>query len=398
VRRIEVSERRARLGRRHRLAAATRADTALDVAHDLVALHGTDPASVFLAAFARLRAPDVGAIERTLYDQRALVRILGMRRTMFVVPRELAPIVHAACTRAIAVQERRRLVQLLEAAGVASDVPGWLADLEEAILAALADGREATAAELAAAEPRLSQKILLAEGKSYAAWQSVSTRILFLLAADGRIIRTRPRGSWTSSQYRWTLLDTWLPGGLPELPPEAARVELIRRWLAAFGPATAADARWWTGWTAGETNRALKEAGAVEVALDGATGLVLPDDLEPVSPVPPWAALLPALDPTVMGWIGRGWFLGAHGPMLFDRSGNVGPTVWWDGRVVGGWAQRPDGQIVIRLLEDVGAEAAAAVDAAADELGRLLGKARITPRFRTPLERELVGEQRLRER
>jgi len=119
-----------------------------------------------------------------------------------------------------------------------------------------------------------------------------------------------------------------------------------------------------------------------------------PPEAGPVSgaeaPAPgPWAALLPALDPTPMGWRERGWFLGEHGPALFDRSGNIGPTVWWDGRIVGGWAQRPRGDIVFRLLEDPGAEAGAAVTAEAERLQAWLGPVRVTPRFRTPLEREL---------
>ena len=79
------------------------------------------------------------------------------------------------------------------------------------------------------------------------------------------------------------------------------------------------------------------------------------------------------------------------GASLFDRNGNAGPTVWWGGRVVGGWAQRTSGEIVHRLLEDVGAEADAAVAAEAASLGDWLGDVRITPRFRTPLERELVA-------
>ena len=74
---------------------------------------------------------------------------------------------------------------------------------------------------------------------------------------------------------------------------------------------------------------------------------------------------------------------------LFDRSGNIGPTVWWDGRIVGGWAQRADGAVVFRLLEDAGAAAATAVTAEAESLRSWLGPVRVTPRFRTPLEREL---------
>jgi hypothetical protein len=104
---------------------------------------------------------------------------------------------------------------------------------------------------------------------------------------------------------------------------------------------------------------------------------------------PPVAALLPALDPAPMGWQSRSWYLGPHMPQLFDRTGNIGPTVWWAGRVVGGWAQRASGEVVFRLLEDVGADAEAAVAAKAAALEAWLGSSRVTPRFRTPLEREL---------
>src|SRR5205823_9977545 len=191
----------------------------------------------------------------------------------------------------------------------------------------------------------------------------------------------------------WAPAESWLPGGIPDLPTEPARVSLVRHWLRAYGPATAADLKWWTGWTAGEVGRVLREVKPAEVELTGedgpaGVGLVLADDVEPEPQVEPWAALLPALDSTPMGWSGRGWFLGEHGPALFDRSGNIGPTVWWDGRIVGGWAQRRTGGIAVRLLEDVGAEADAAVRAAADRLGAWLGAVRVTPRFRTPLEGE----------
>ncbi len=230
---------------------------------------------------------------------------------------------------------------------------------------------------------------MLAAGTGNAGVQSVATRTLFLLAADGRIMRGRPRGTWISSQYRWSPVDRWIPGGLADWPTEAARVELARRWLAAFGPGTVADLRWWTGWTAGEVKKALAQVGPVEVEVAGGAGLVLAADLEPLPEPEPWAALLPALDPTVMGWQGRDWFLGKHAGTLFDRTGNAGPTVWWGGRVVGGWAQRRTGEVVFRLLEDIGRDGSAAVEAAAERLSRWLGEIRVTPRFRTPLEREL---------
>lgn len=224
-RRITAAERRARLGERHHLAAP--ADTAVDVARALIGLHGTDPASVYLAAAARIRSPDIAAIEREAYERRRLVRMLCMRRTVFTLPAELAPVV----------QRRARTTSRAANAAVRSS-------------------------------------------------------------------------------------------------------------------SSSAD------------NSAANE---------------------------PWVALLPALDPTVMGWTGRDWYLGGHGPALFDRSGNAGPTVWANGRIVGGWAQREDGEVVHRLLGDVGTEATAAVATEAARLTEWLTPVRITPRFRTPLERELTA-------
>ena len=162
-----------------------------------------------------------------------------------------------------------------------------------------------------------------------------------------------------------------------------------RLWLRRFGPATVDDLKWWTGWTMGQTRKALAEVGPVEVDLSGMPGIVLPDDLDPVREVEPWTALLPALDPTPMGWSGRDWYLGQHAALLFDRSGNIGPTIWCDGRIVGGWAQRKDGSIAYRLLEDIGADAVSSVAEAAERLATTVGPVRITPRFRTPLERDL---------
>ncbi len=387
-----MRERRARLARRHRLAPGTRATTVEEVAGALVALHATDPATVHLAAGARLADPSVAAVERALYDDRTLVRMLGMRRTMFVVPRASVPVIQAACTDTVAANERRLLVRHLGEAGMVDDPSTWLKDVGDATVRALAARGEATATELAQDEPRLRTQLHMAAGKPYAAVVNVTTRVLNVLAADGRIVRGRPRGSWISSQYRWSTIEDWLPGGLEPWSAAAARTELARQWLLAYGPAPAGDLRWWAGWTAGELNKALAGLDVVEVDLDGGgTGVLLAEDTEPVPDEPPWVALLPALDPTVMGWVDRGWYLGPHATALFDRTGNAGPTVWYDGRVVGGWAQTSTGEVRYRLLEDAGRETAARVERAAAELTAWLGPVRVTPRFRTPLERELSG-------
>jgi hypothetical protein len=379
VRRIGVEERRARLGVRHRLAAPAEGVEA--AVRSVVALHATDPATVFLSVRARTDGADIAAIERALYEERSLHRMLAMRRTMFVVPHDEAPIVQAAASNAVAAQQRKRYLQLIADAGAGGDDPAaWLDEVTDATEQALKRRGEATGVQLAQDVPRLRTEIPMAVGKSYGGNQKLTPWILLLLAAEGRIERGRPRGSWLNNQWRW------LPGApMEQLPAAEARAALVRRWLTAFGPGTVADLRWWTGWTAAHVKQSLKDVGAVEAD----TGAMLPDDLEPVDPPEPWVALLPALDPTPMGWQDRSWYLGTHAPHLFDRSGNIGPTVWSDGRIVGGWAQRPDGEIAFRLLEDVGRAATTAIEAEAARLSSWIGPTRVIPRFRTPLEREL---------
>lgn len=391
ARTVGVAERRARLAARHRLATAHQADAAADVARDVVALHATDPSTVHLAVAARLRTPAIEATERALYHERTLVRLLGMRRTMFVVPVDLVPVVHAACTRKIAATERRRLVDQIEQGGAATDGAAWLDRVGDLTVAALEARGEALASELSADVPELRRQIDVGTGTRWATTITLSTRVLSVLAADERIVRGRPRGSWTSTQYRWAPMSSWVPAEEAPLGTVEAQAELARRWLASFGPGTVDDLKWWTGWTKSAARAALAAVGAVEVDLGGLVGYLLADDIEPAPPVDPWVALLPALDPTAMGWTERGWYLGGHRAALFDRSGNIGPSVWWDGRIVGGWAQRPDGEVVSRLLDDVGAQAASAVEAAAARLSVWLGETRVRPRFRTPLERVLTA-------
>jgi Winged helix DNA-binding domain len=390
VRRISNRERRARLAVRHHLAPSAKTTDVVEVAERLVGLHATDPATVFLAAAARLKQLAVEDVERALYDDRTLVRTLGMRRTMFVVPVELVAIVQAAVTDALVARERRRLVRMLEESGIARDGARWLRQVEEQTVAMIEARGEITGAELAEAVPRLREKIAYGEGKTWAGTMGMTTQVLFLLSCQQRVVRGRPQGSWRSSRYRWAPMTSWLPDGVPVLKPEEARAELVRRWLTTFGPGTEADVKWWTGWPLGHVRQAVAALDTVEVELDdGHVGIVLAGDDAPVNRRKPWAALLPWLDPTTMGWAERDWYLGAHRSALFDRNGNAGPTVWWDGRIVGGWTQRHDGEIAWRVIDDIGADGRRAVEREVERLWTWLAGAVVTPRFPTPLYRQL---------
>ena len=354
--RIDVAERRARLVLRHRLDPTRRAADALEAARSLVApaLHGRRHG---VPLGPRRGRDDVSPadIERALYDDRTLVRVLCMRRTLFAVPRDLVPVVFAACTRTIAARERRRLERWVVDSGISTRPGAWITRASKAALAAVERRGEASTSDVVADVPLLGKQIRLGIGTKWEATQSAARASCRSSRWKGDWCGRVHAVRWVSGQYRWAPLAAWLSGELEHVEPAAAQAELLRRWLAAFGPGTETDIRWWTGWTAREARAALAAVPHAEVDLDGATGYVLADDVEPTPPPTPAAALLPTLDPTTMGWKERDWYLGPHAPTLFDTNGNAGPTVWWEGRVVGGWSQRRDGEIVFRLLEDVGA-------------------------------------------
>ncbi|MFD3513178.1 winged helix DNA-binding domain-containing protein [Streptomyces sp. NPDC058657] len=382
---LTIQERRSRLARRHLLTPATRVTTAAAVADALVALHASDAATVFLSTAARTTSSSPAALEREMYEDVALVRLLSMRNTLFAVSRELAPYVDASTARAIAAKERKTLLKHFAEDGGGLDAD-WLADAEAEVHTLLAQHGSASGSELSAASAALQTKITVFPGKKWETVQGVASRVLRVLAAEGHIRRDRPRGSWTSSQFRWTAAEPW-----PELPAAEAKAELARRWLLSYGPATEADLKWWTGWSLADVRKALLACTAEEVRLeDGRPAHVAPGDTGPEPETEPWAALLPGLDPSAMGWADRDFQLDPElRTPLFDRSGNIGPTVWWQGEIVGGWAQRPNGEIIWRLLADRGTEAAPAIEAEAARLSTWVAGARVTPRFRTPLEREL---------
>ncbi|MBC9719011.1 AlkZ family DNA glycosylase [Streptomyces sp. TRM66268-LWL] len=385
LRRVTPADRRARLAVRHLLHPAARAGRTEDVAEALVGLHATDAATVTLSACARLAVPAPADVDRALYEDRTLLRMHCMRRTLFVVPAELVPVFFHAAPKAMAERERATLLRHLAAADPARD-DRWLDDTAAKALTVLAGLGEASAPELTEAVPELQTTITLSPGKHYASTLRIGGELLRLLAMEGKVRRGRPVGGWTSSRFRYHPAP-----GLPHLDPADAQADLVRRWLAAYGPGTEADLKWWTGWSLREVRRALERIAPEQVDL-GEAGPGW--DLDPRTPdeVTPWAAFLPGLDPATMGWRHRDFSLDPdHRPLLFDTAGNGGPTIWLDGRIVGTWAQRPTGEVVRRLFTDPGADGAALVDDAQNGLQTLLDQGELRVNFPAPLTKELLA-------
>lgn len=391
TRHVSDTERRARLVTRHRLAPHTRTDDVVAIADDLVALHSTDPVTVYLSAAARMIAPGLAPVETALYTDRTLLRHHAMRRTLWVFGRGHAALAHHGATAGVAAVQLRALRSQLAAAGLA-DPETWYADAATQVLGVLAERGPATAREVGAALPELAARRIPIQGGEYPA----HSRVLLVLGFEGRVLRARPTGTWINGQYRWAAAGDWVPGGIGPAPGaggRAAAAGLARAYLHAFGPVPREDLRWWAGWTVATTKAALADVGAVEVSLDGGgTGFLRPDDLDPVPDPGPSVALLPGLDPTTMGWKARDWYLDpSHTGPLFDRNGNGGPAIWVDGRIAGTWVQRRDGTIATRLFTDVGRAARTQITAAAERHRTLLGDVRFSVRYPAPSQAELLA-------
>jgi hypothetical protein len=384
TRRFTVAERRSRIGRRHALARTDRAANVVEAARRVVCLHATDPATIFLSAQARVPGMNVPDLERALYVDRALVKHLAMRRTLFVFPRERLADAQAGASDRVAAVERRRLADVVEKAGLHRNGTRWLQKASSAVIAALSDGRERTFTELRGEVPLLDGAIAYGEGKTWGGQVPIGPRVLTVMSAEGAVVRATNAGAWTASRPRWTTMAAWLGAPLEPRSEAEGTAALVEAWLRAFGPGTEADVAWWLGSTLTAVRRALVTLKAAPVDLDGRPGYVLPDDLDDAGPVTPWIALLPPLDPTPMGWKERDWYLGPHKGHVFDRNGNAGATIWCDGRIVGGWRLQ-GADVEVQLLEDVGRAARRAIDAEAARLTGWLAGVKVQPRFPSPL-------------
>lgn len=318
---------RALLARQH-LLARTEQPAVAEVAH-LVALQSQHPASAYLALHARVAGFAHADLADAMLDRR-VGRLALLRDTVHLVTAADA----LALWPLLAPVLRRNLTANASAAPTLRQVD--LDDLRRASLDALADA-PLTAGELGA---RLADT-----------WPGLEPRAL-AMGARGLLplVQVTPRGVWGRSlATTWTTAGAWFGAEptVPEAPedPADALADLVRRYLAAYGPATVADVQRWAGLT--RLAAVVDRAGLVEVRhTDGPRGRerVLLDVAgaprpDPGTPVP--VRLLPDFDDVLLGHDDRTRIVPAEvRPALASRNGMPPATVLVDGTVGGTWALR----------------------------------------------------------
>lgn len=391
---ITDDQRRARLVSRQLLDSDQRCESVEAVADAMVAFHATTAWTVYLSAWARMGQFSREAMSDSLYESRSLVKQLCMRRTLFVMSRDV--LVDAVSTTAarVSASERTNMLRDLRRSPDFPDPDGWIDAARAAVLDDLAGGADYTASQLRERLPALDAHIDYKPEKSYGGRMAMAPRVLSMMSAAGEIVRGPNEGRWYQSRPRWAAMTSWLGEPLQLADSHGGHVAMIQRWLATFGPGTETDIVWWLGSTKTAVRKALADIDIVEVDLDdGQVGYVLADDTADVARTRPQAALLPELDPTTMGYKQRDFYLGPHAGDVFDSTGNGGATAWWDGRIVGGWYQDDAATVRLHLLADVSATARRALDRRATELTEWLDGTRLRPGYPAPFLHE-VGRTR----
>ena len=338
---------RATLARQHLLARVVMPAEAM-VEH-LVGMQAQVPRNPYLALWSRVADFRVEELEALVAGRRA-VRMGLMRSTLHLVTAadglRLRPVMQVVLARGVSPGGPfgRHLIGL---------------DVEEVAVAGRA---------LVEDEPRTGVELrrLLGERWPDRDPASLAAAATFLLP----VVQVPPRGLWhTSSRPTWTTIEAWL--GRP-LGDGIGLDDLMLRYLAAFGPASAMDMQNWCGLTRlREVADRLRPELRVFHDEAGRELLDLPDAPrpDPSTPAPP--CFLPEYDNVLLGHADRTRFFREEGLTAPAPHGvnSIQGSVLVDGLLAAWWNFERPARLVVRPFWTWPAADLAAVE---DEGRRLL--------------------------
>lgn len=345
-----------RLQRQH-LAFARSHGSIVDVVRDSAGIQAQVQSAAEMAIWTRRRETRREDVRRALWDTRELVKTSAMRLTLHLIP---------AADLAVYIEAMRPASRLVLARwqGRLKITAAHVRTMIDTVLEALADGA-------------LPQQELVARAKQRApkgmrawldhAWSAVRPAVI-----EGAIVYGPPRGA----EATFVRVDRWL-GTQPQLTVEAARAELLRRFLGAFGPATAHDFAKWSGMKVSDTRTvvAALEPALTHVSVDGAAGWILSADAEALTGGKLDAAavrLLGAFDSFLLAHATKEHLVDAQFyKRVYRAQGWISAVVLRGTTIIGTWTQTTEGKRTIIGVELFRREPAAVRRAIEDEVAAL---------------------------
>jgi hypothetical protein len=270
-------------------------------------IQNSPPGSALLALHARVRDLTQEQLTAAVAEEKSLLQSWCVRGAPFYFPAADAPVF----TTGVLPPTEEALRHFVLGVGQALDVLDMslteAAELTGAEIHDVLSGRRLAIDELGAEiAQRIARKLprrqrdLWEEAGPYAPGQPLGEGVVHFcirILTLRRVVCLAPR---TGNKAPFVLVDEWLGRPIPDVDPEVARAELLRRYLRCYGPSSRGGFAAWAGIRAGDTDPwwglVQDELAPVEF---GGTSWILTEDLDALrsSPTPKGVRLLPPRDP-----------------------------------------------------------------------------------------------------
>ena len=217
----------------------SKCNNVLKCVEDIAGLNSVVAVTPYLSLFNRVRDFKKSMLVEEMYERKRLYRLRLMRGTLFVVTRGFLPIAYSAT-----IDKTQKIYGRFRKYCNISEKE--LGKLRNEIIRILEKG-ERTAKEI--------RKEIGTDNKNV-------SPVLRWLMEDIPLIRGRPLGTWKSEQFRYSLVPQSVELNMDK---KKAKILLIEKFLASFGPATLKDLAWWGGFGKKESRNILKEISTIDV-------------------------------------------------------------------------------------------------------------------------------------
>lgn len=327
--------------KKHHLTDRSKIDDIVTIVNDMGGLHATSSATMYLSLFARMKTFEKEDLNQQLYNLKNLGKIRYVRGTMYVLSKEMIPVAYSATKGIFSTLSKR----YAEYHGITDKE---FKNVSKQIIDIL-HGNNMSASEIQVA---LNSK-------------SKISPVINLMCDSGLLIRNIPKAGWRSNLHTYRNMDEYFPGlDLFSIPEYGARKQVVKQYIACFGPVSTIDISWWTGFTKTEIRKIVDEMendiAEIELSERSERYFILTSDEAQLRSTnlgrKPHVTLLPLLDPYIMGYKIRDRYLDKkYYDYIFDRSGNGTSSILVNGKIAGVWGLegKPESIVKIYLFNKV---------------------------------------------
>jgi uncharacterized protein YcaQ len=306
-------------------------DTVVDICRDTAGIQAQVMSAAEMSIWTRGRTITRDDIRAALWTRREVVKTSAMRFTLHLVPADDFA-TYIAALKPSAYGIINRVFTRLSAR------PDDVQAVIQSVVDALADGPK-TQQELVAVAARTPSKGVRAWLKL--AWSAVRPAVV-----QGLVVYGPSKGG----EVTFVRTDKWLPPQ-PVIATDDARAALMRKFLAAFGPATPHDFAKWSGIPIGDAKRVLQSIAddTIAVTVDGAPGWVLRHHVDELreSRLDDTIRLLPAFDTLLLAHATKEHIVDLkYYKRVYRPQAWISPVVLAGGRIVAVWFPKTRGKRV----------------------------------------------------